>query len=59
MNRSLWISCNTCFLHSEYSNNFRGVTPKNYVVGYDRMCIIKYNILTAFLDKTAFTALIA
>ena len=27
------------FLHSEYSNTIRGVTPKSYAVGYDRTCI--------------------
>ena len=35
------------------------VTSKNYAVGYDRMCIRKYNILKAFLNNTAFTALTA
>ena len=27
------------FLHSEYCNTIRGVTPQKYAVGYDRMYI--------------------
>lgn len=36
-----------------------GVTLKNYGIGYNRMYIRKNRILKAFLDNTAFTAVIA